>query len=409
METAFAKTDMFHTEQLVDTIQKLSLANDIESIIKVVRSAARELTNADGATFVLRDENMCYYVDEDAIGPLWKGHRFPIEACISGWVMLNKKPAVIMDIFKDGRVPIDAYRPTFVKSLVMVPIRTIEPIGAIGNYWADYQMPSAEKVTLLQALADITTVSIENISIRNKLEEKLTERNQMLDQLKKQKQQLEEFTHIISHNLRAPLSNLLILNDMIHKSDFVDDKLRYLEKQGKVVNLLHETFEELVDASQVRMDFSIEKEYLDLNQSMDKAIHLLEGEIIESKANIFYDFTLTKSVHFPKKYMDSIIFNLLSNAIKYRSPDRVPNIDLRSYQQNGFVYIEVNDNGLGIDLNKHGDKIFKLRKTFHANPQAKGFGLFITKTQLEAMGGDITVRSIYGQGSTFIVKVLGNH
>ncbi|MCP5496620.1 MAG: HAMP domain-containing histidine kinase [Leptospiraceae bacterium] len=382
METAFAKTDMFHTEQLVDTIQKLSLANDIESIIKVVRSAARELTNADGATFVLRDENMCYYVDEDAIGPLWKGHRFPIEACISGWVMLNKKPAVIMDIFKDGRVPIDAYRPTFVKSLVMVPIRTIEPIGAIGNYWADYQMPSAEKVTLLQALADITTVSIENISIRNKLEEKLTERNQMLDQLKKQKQQLEEFTHIISHNLRAPLSNLLILNDMIHKSDFVDDKLRYLEKQGKVVNLLHETFEELVDASQVRMDFSIEKEYLDLNQSMDKAIHLLEGEIIESKANIFYDFTLTKSVHFPKKYMDSIIFNLLSNAIKY---------------------------GLGIDLNKHGDKIFKLRKTFHANPQAKGFGLFITKTQLEAMGGDITVRSIYGQGSTFIVKVLGNH
>src|SRR5258705_3687257 len=99
----------------------MSLAGDVATVQNIVRLAARQLTGADGATFVLRDGDRCFYADEDAIAPLWKGQRFPMSACISGWSMLNRRAAVIEDIYADARIPHDAYRPTFVHSLVIVP------------------------------------------------------------------------------------------------------------------------------------------------------------------------------------------------------------------------------------------------------------------------------------------------
>lgn len=390
------------------TVQKLSLARNIEEVMHIVRTVARELTGADGATFVLRDGNFCYYAEEDAISPLWKGSRFPIETCISGWVMMNKIPAVIEDIYKDDRIPKDAYRPTFVKSLVAVPIRTIEPIGAIGNYWAEYRMPTEEEVSILQALADITSVSIENIEVRNKLEEKLEERTQMVSQLKKQKEQLEEFTYIIAHNMRAPLSNLLLLTDMIQKSEDTDKKVLLIEKQKPILDYLHETFESLVNAIHVKMDYSVEKDLVDFNQCYDKTIGLLQGEIIDTKAKVTCDFSNAKTVHFPQSYLENIMFNLLSNALRYHSPERQPQVNVRSFKDDGWTYLEVEDNGLGIDLKQHGDKIFMLQKTFHNHPKAKGFGLFLVKSQVEAMDGEISVESSPGKGSTFTVKLSKN-
>lgn len=151
--------------RLIEAVQELSLARDLPAVMSVVRRAARELTGADGATFVLRDGDQCYYAEENAIEPLWKGQRFPLSACVSGWVMLNRQPVMIEDIYSDPRVPVDAYRPTFVRSLAMVPIRTREPLGAIGNYWAARHQPSAEELTILQALADTTAVALENVQI----------------------------------------------------------------------------------------------------------------------------------------------------------------------------------------------------------------------------------------------------
>ncbi len=139
----------------------------------IVRRAARELTGADGATFVLREGDQCFYAEENAISPLWKGRRFPIDICISGWVMLNRQPAVIENIYEDTRIPAEAYRPTFVKSLAMVPIRTRNPVGAIGNYWATFYRPSPEQVKILQALADTTAVALENVQVYAELNQKI--------------------------------------------------------------------------------------------------------------------------------------------------------------------------------------------------------------------------------------------
>ena len=124
-----------------------------ELLIDLVRTTARTLVGADGVTFVLRDGDFCYYVEEDAIGPLWKGQRFPSSQCVSGWVMTHAEPVVIPDIYDDARVPHDTYRNTFVRGMAMVPIGAGIPVGAIGAYWATPHHATETEINLLVALA----------------------------------------------------------------------------------------------------------------------------------------------------------------------------------------------------------------------------------------------------------------
>lgn len=177
-------------QHLLRAVQELSLARTLPEIQQIVRAAARALTGCDGATFVLRDNGMCYYADEDAIAPLWKGSRFPMETCISGWTMLNRQAAIIQNIYEDDRIPHEAYRPTFVQSLVMVPIRKLDPVGAIGNYWADEHMPTEREVSLLQALADATSVAMENVQISAELEQRVLDRTADLERVSNEMLQL---------------------------------------------------------------------------------------------------------------------------------------------------------------------------------------------------------------------------
>ncbi len=188
-------------ERLMKAVQELSMARSLPDVQRIVRTSARELTGCDGATFILRDNGMCFYADEDAIEPLWKGMRFPMEACVSGWAMLNKDAAVISDIYQDARVPHEAYRPTFVKSMVMVPIRTLDPIGAIGNYWSYARQPSSREVGLLQALADSTSIAMENVQVYTELEERVRARTADLEKAKAEIHQLsisDELTGLLN-------------------------------------------------------------------------------------------------------------------------------------------------------------------------------------------------------------------
>lgn len=136
-------------------IQMLRDAESVEEVQLTLKASARAGVKAHGVTIVrLDDDGHCNYADEDAMSPLWKGQRFPVDRCISGWAMMNGQTVVVPDIRVDDRIPQDAYRPTFVRSLVMVPIRRSEsPIGAIGAYWADLHQASADEVAILERLA----------------------------------------------------------------------------------------------------------------------------------------------------------------------------------------------------------------------------------------------------------------
>jgi putative two-component system response regulator len=148
---------------------KISMARGLEEIMVIVRQSARNAIGADGMTFILKENHHCFYVDEDAIGPLWKGQRFPADICVSGWAMNHSQVVVIDDIYKDPRVLQEAYRPTFVKSLVIVPLRPEDPIGAIGAYWATLGPPPVESVYRLQRIANSAAVAMANVALTNSL------------------------------------------------------------------------------------------------------------------------------------------------------------------------------------------------------------------------------------------------
>jgi GAF domain-containing protein len=130
-----------------------------------VRSHARRAAGADGATFVVREGDQCFYVDEDGIAPLWKGQRFPIASCISGWAMLHGESVVIPDVTVDERIPQSAYRPTFVRSLLMVPVGGDEPVAAIGAYWASEHRATPREVGSVSAVAAAAAECLQRIGL----------------------------------------------------------------------------------------------------------------------------------------------------------------------------------------------------------------------------------------------------
>ncbi len=138
---------------LTAALERLTTAQSLDDIMDIVRTTARGIFDADGVTFVLRDGNQCHYADEDAIGPLWKGQRFPLQTCISGWCMLNGQTAAIEDIFQDDRIPHDVYRRTFVKSLIMAPAGNSDAIAAIGAYWSRVRQHSRRDIEFVETLA----------------------------------------------------------------------------------------------------------------------------------------------------------------------------------------------------------------------------------------------------------------
>jgi diguanylate cyclase (GGDEF)-like protein len=162
-------------------VQKLSLARNLATIQEIVLGAARELAEADGASFVLREEGHCHCVEEDAIEPLWKGRRCLLDASISGWTILHRSQVMIPDIHEDPRIAADEFRATFVKSLVMTPIRTLDPIGVIGVFWAEHRKLEQGDLDLLQALADSTAVAMENVALMGELEERVRQRTLALE------------------------------------------------------------------------------------------------------------------------------------------------------------------------------------------------------------------------------------
>lgn len=159
----------------------LAMARGIDEVMAVVRRNARGLTGADGISFILRDNGRCYYADEDAIAPLWKGQRFPMDACISGWAMQHGEVVVIEDIDEDDRIPHEAYRPTFVRSLVMVPVRQDDPVAAIGAYWAHRHRPVPEVIRALRRIANSAAVAMTNIALVNSLSTALEEAERAKD------------------------------------------------------------------------------------------------------------------------------------------------------------------------------------------------------------------------------------
>lgn len=170
--------------ELVEAIERLAGAGAIEDVVEIVRANARRLVGSDGIAIILREDDGCRYVEEDAVGPLWKGLNFPLSACVSGWAMQNRSTVVIPDIRLDPRISQDFYRDTFVRSLVMAPVRSTDPIGAIGAYWGQVYEPTPGEVEILETLARAAATAMENVRLVAALSRALEEAELARDELR---------------------------------------------------------------------------------------------------------------------------------------------------------------------------------------------------------------------------------
>jgi signal transduction histidine kinase len=383
---------------LMQAVCDLSLARDLETVQKIVRRTARLLNGADGATFVLRDGDKCFYADEDAIEPLWKGQRFPMASCVSGWAMFNHKPAVIDDIYADERVPVDAYRPTFVKSMVMVPIRTAHPIGAIGNYWAQQHAPAPEEIELIQALADSTAIALENVQLYQQLERRVQERTAQLEVVNRE---LESFSYSVSHDLRAPLRQIAGLTEVLvedHADQLDAEALTVLDSIGGSVDKMQQLVNDLLQFALLGTK-APDMEVVDM-AAQARAV-FVELNAQTQKTPLFTLSDLPPAWGDPG-LMRQVWVNLLSNAFKYSSKRDEPQIEIGSRVDNGAVIYFVRDNGAGFDAAR-AQKLFGVFQRLHSEQEfpGTGVGLSIVNRIVSKHGGQVWAEAQPDAGATF--------
>ena len=394
-----------HSKRIVKAVQELSLARDMDRVMEIVRTESRELAGADGSTFVLREDDMCFYADEDAIGPLWKGSRFPMNICISGWTMLNKKPALIEDIYDDDRIPHNVYRPTFVKSLAMIPIRAVAPIGAIGTYWAKKYYPTEEQVTLLQSLADVTAVTIEKINVYNELERRVKDRTNQLEIAKAKleyiNKELEAFTYSVSHDLRAPVRSIagyaqLLLELNQHNLD--DRSKRILTVIGENAGQMNHLIDDLLRFSKSGKD-ELQKSEIDMNAMVHEITNTLKSSSnLEPQVNVAWLLNATAD----PGLLLQVWTNVISNAIKYSSKLHDPVIEIGSYQDEDEIVYYVKDNGAGFDM-KYVDKLFGVFQRLHDDKdfEGNGVGLALAERIVTRHGGRMWAQGKVNEGASF--------
>jgi PAS domain S-box-containing protein len=253
------------------------------------------------------------------------------------------------------------------------------------------------------AIRDITE---EKASI-DMLKASESEKTKLLNELTKRYNELMQFNYIVSHNLRAPIANLMGLAEVFELPNLEE------EERLKIIGHIKYSIEKIDDLIQdlniilaARSDINSKKEMVDFEEIISNVKQTLEQQISDTNTHIVSIVMNGASRIFSiKSYIKSSIYNLVSNAIKYRSHDRVPKINISISRDNSNYIIKVADNGIGINLDKYGPEVFGLYKRFNMSVEGKGLGLNMTKAQVEALGGTISVESTLGKGSTFTIII----
>ncbi len=243
-------------------------------------------------------------------------------------------------------------------------------------------------------------VSIQRDVSDEKKQEK--EKEQLIRELTKNNKDLKEFSYITSHNLRAPISNLTGLLSLIEDIPIEDSELKeILFGFDKSTHLLNETINDLTKVMIIKDNLSIQKEDLFLKDVFEDVFSQLSFQIDLHKPILQIDFEQVSVLNINKTYIESILLNLLTNALKYRAESKTLKITITASQNNDSTTLVFKDNGIGIDLERNRDKIFGLYQRFHDYPDSKGLGLYLVKSQVEAMNGTISIESQVNKGTTF--------
>ena len=403
--------DLSERRRLEERLRRLAVAveaiagvRDLAGLAAIVCAAARRLTGADGATLVLRDGESCEYVGEDAVGPLWQGRRFPLDASAAGWVIRHAAPLNLTDISGDQRVPPDLYQGTFVRGLCVVPIGRTQPLGAIGCYWSQPQDSDDGAVDLAQALADAAAVGLANLDLIGRL----TEARAVAERLAQVK---SLFLANMSHEIRTPMNAILGLAHLLQRGTRDPDQQDKLTKISSAANHLLTILNDILDFSKIEAGkLELEERGFDLATVLERACGLV-ADAARAKGlalQLHLDPALRAA---PWRCGDptrltQLLLNYLVNAVKFTErgdvtltvgPDPAD-------PDGGLLRFCVRDTGIGIDPADQG-RLFDAFEQLDASTTRRhggtGLGLAINRRLAELMGGSTGVLSLPGAGSTF--------
>lgn len=233
------------------------------------------------------------------------------------------------------------------------------------------------------------------------LKQREEELKKILDITMDQNVRLKNFAYIVSHNLRSHASNIEMLSNILLDEDDSTEENENLKLLKQSSKNLTETISHLHEIVSINVSTSDLIEEIDLSEAIDVAVSNHSIDAKNSNVNIINETSNDLKVNGVKAYVESILFNFISNGIKYNSPERDSFLKITDGQNDDYLTLSFEDNGLGIDLEKYRSKLFGMYKTFHGNKDSKGIGLFITKNQVEAMGGKIEVESKVDSGTHF--------
>ncbi|MEO6981272.1 MAG: PAS domain-containing sensor histidine kinase [Mucilaginibacter sp.] len=227
-----------------------------------------------------------------------------------------------------------------------------------------------------------------------------------INSLNDQNKRLQNFAYIVSHNLRSHSGNLQFMVNLHEESESAEDRAEVFAHIKSISASLSTTVEHLNEIVMIHTDIDKERKTLEFEEVFKNVVSALQSNIDSTGAKIEYDFTKCPVIEYIPAYLESIFQNLLTNSLKYRHMDRQPIITCRTIKDNNHIYMLFEDNGIGIDLERYGDKVFGMYKTFHQNTDAKGIGLFITRNQIESMGGSIKLDSTVNVGTKFTIRLV---
>ncbi len=391
------------SQLLAAATRQFSASLQLQDLLPAICRAAREIADADGATFVLREGDQVHYVEENSIEPLWKGSRFPITSCVSGWAILEHKPAIVEDIYNDNRLPIAAYQSTFVKSLLVVPVRSHDPLAALGVYWEKKRKANDREVALLEALADAAHIAL----INTQLYEETKAAREQAEEASRLK---DEFLATISHELRTPLNAMLGWSRMLRSG-----KLDQQTSQHALVTIERnamaqaQLIEDLLDVSRIISGkMGLDAQPVELAPTIQAAVDSVR--LAAQAKGIQFSMALDPSagpVSGDPTRLQQIVWNLLSNAIKFTPKDG--RVQVRLERVNSYVEIAVSDNGIGISpefLPNVFDRFRQADGTLTRSYGGLGLGLSIVRHLVELHGGSIFAASDgEGRGATFTIRL----
>jgi len=382
--------------EIIEIVQALASCDAVDDVVRVLASATRKHVGADGATVVMRDGDRSRYLEEDAIGALWKGRDFPLDECISGWAMRNGEQVVVSDVREDPRIPQRLYEATFVRSLVMTPIECAgEIVGALGAYWSETRTPTPVECRTLQAVADSAALALVNV--------------RLLAEIRSDERRKERFLDGLANELSALVGPLRTsLHTQRHSTDVAvlrraDDVIRrQLTGHARLIDHLRDG-STLLSGKETLSVWPI-----DLANPIARAVDARRKTASAAEVEIAFSPPSTPlPVLGDERRLDQALGHILDNSLRFTPPGG--RIRVAASVVGAFVVAEIEDSGTGISpdvLPRLFEPLYRPEQEPENSVSGLGLGLSLVAHIARMHGGSASIHSDgVGRGTRVTLRI----